>query len=337
MAQLGGKFGLRLALAVAGAIGGVRFAIRRRRKFDLYDKVVLVTGGSRGLGLLLAREFANRGARVAICGRDEAELAEASVDLRKRGATFLSHVCDITRREDVAELVQVVRERFGDVDVLVNNAGVIQIGPMDNMTLEDYETAMRVHFWGPLYTTLEVLPSMRARKSGRIVNVSSIGGMVSVPHLLPYSASKFALAGLSEGLRTELMSDNVFVTTVSPGVSRNGSTQSADFKGQNEDEYAWFAVSEAFPGAAMRADSAAWRIVEATIYGDAEIVLSIPAKIAQIARALFPESTSETLALVNQVLPASPAESPDDDTDEIGSELYGVPAEDSARSNGVKH
>ena len=95
--------------------------------------------------------------------------------------------------------------------MLVNNAGVIQVGPIEVMTHEDFELAMKAHFWGPLNTILAVLPSMRQRRQGRIVNICSIGGKVSVPHLVPYSASKFALVGLSKGLRAELMKDGIML------------------------------------------------------------------------------------------------------------------------------
>lgn len=295
----------RFFIAGAAIVATVRYAIRRRRLYDLFGKVVLVTGGSRGLGLLLAREFANRGAKVCVCGSDERELEGARVDLVKRGATIYAHTCDVTDQGQVKDLIDAVRETLGDVDVLVNNAGAIQAGPMEEMRLEDYEEAMRVHFWAPLYATLEALPSMRRRRQGRIVNVTSIGGKVSVPHLVPFSASKFALVGLSEGLRSELMSENIFVTTVCPGLIRTGNAQTSEFIGGNEEEYPLFALSDAFPMTGISADSAARQIVEAAIHGDAEIVLSIPARLASIARALFPEPLSETLSLVNQALPVS--------------------------------
>ncbi|HEY3331584.1 MAG TPA: SDR family oxidoreductase [Capsulimonadaceae bacterium] len=328
MAKLGGKNTLMLAGGIAAGVAALRYVARSKRRFDLYGKVVLVTGGARGLGLLMAREFSNRGAKIAVCAKDAAELEDAKTDLRKRGANVFTYVCDMTNQSEVKELIAAVENHFGAVDVLVNNAGVMQVGPMDDMTIEDYETAMRVHYWAPLYASLEVVPGMRRRKSGRIVNVSSIGGMVSVPHLLPYSASKFALVGLSEGMRSELMGDNIYVTTVSPGLLRTGSTQTADFKGQNEDEYAWFALSDTLPGASMRADYAAWKIVEATIYGDAEIVLSIPARLVTIARALFPEPTSETLAFVNQALPG-PGSMPSESAGENGEDapITAPPAE----------
>src|SRR5262249_29078614 len=143
----------------------------------------------------------------------------------------------------------------------VNNAGIIQVGPMETMTLADYQEAMRVHYWGPLYTALAVLPQMKQRRAGRIVNITSIGGKVAVPHLLPYVGSKFALVGLSEGLRAELMKDGILVTTVVPGLMRTGSPRNAFFKGQNEAEYAWFKIGDSIPVLTTSAERAARRIV----------------------------------------------------------------------------
>jgi NAD(P)-dependent dehydrogenase (short-subunit alcohol dehydrogenase family) len=292
-----------LAAAGAGALVAARALYRRWQEYDLKGKTVLVTGGSRGLGLVLAREFAEEGANVVICARDPAELEKARADLEQRGASVFAFPCDVTDRAQVKELIQVVRRRFGGVDVLVNNAGVIQVGPLEVMTLEDFEQAMAVHFWGPLYATLEVLPRMRARREGRIVNISSIGGKVSVPHLVPYSASKFALVGLSDGLRAELAKDNIHVTTVCPGLMRTGSPRNASFKGQHRAEYAWFSISDALPVTSIKAERAARQIVEACKRGRAELVITTQAVLAVKFRALFPEATADILALANRLLP----------------------------------
>jgi NAD(P)-dependent dehydrogenase (short-subunit alcohol dehydrogenase family) len=296
------KAALMIAAATAGALVA-RALYRRSKEYDLKGKTVLITGGSRGLGLVMAREFAEEGASVAICARDPAELELARADLAARGARVFAFPCDVTDRAQVKELVAVVTDHFGAIDVLVNNAGVIQVGPLEVMTLEDFEQAMAVHFWGPLYTTLEALPQMRRRREGRIVNISSIGGKVSVPHLLPYSASKFALAGLSEGLRAELRKDNVAVTTVCPGLMRTGSPRNASFKGQHRAEYAWFAISDALPVTSIQAERAARQIVAACKRGQAELIISTQAVIAVKFRALFPEATADILALANRLLP----------------------------------
>jgi NAD(P)-dependent dehydrogenase (short-subunit alcohol dehydrogenase family) len=140
---------------------------------------------------------------------------------------------------------------------------IIQIGPFERMTLDDFEEAMRVHLFGPLYTTMAALPHMQSLGGGRIVNISSIGGKVAAPHIIPHTASKFALVGLSNGLRTELRRHNVFVTTVCPGFLRTGSPLNTQVKGRHRQDYAWFAIAEALPLLSIDARRAARRILAA--------------------------------------------------------------------------
>jgi NAD(P)-dependent dehydrogenase (short-subunit alcohol dehydrogenase family) len=295
-------------VAAAAGIGlflAGRALVRSRRRFDFAGRTVFITGGSRGLGLVLAREFADEGARLAICARDAAELERARRDLVDRGADVLAVQCDVTNQDDVNQAVREIVGRFGGIDVLINNAGTISVGPMEVMSVEDYEAAMKTHFWGPLYATMAALPAMRARGDGRIVNISSIGGKVAVPHLLPYSASKFALTGWSEGLRAELQKDNIYVTTVCPGLMRTGSPRNAFFKGRHREEYAWFHVSDALPLTAMHARRAARQIVSACRHGRAEVILSVQAKAAAKLYALFPGMAAQAAGLLNEyVLPA---------------------------------
>src|SRR5947209_3404490 len=144
---------------------------------------------------------------------------------------------------------------------------------------------------------------MRRRSEGSIVNISSIGGKVAVPHLVPYAGSKFALVGLSEGLRAELLKDNIYVTTVCPGLMRTGSPRNAFFKGQHRAEYAWFSISDAVPLFSISAERAARRIVSACKHGEAEVVLSVPAQAAVAFHGVFPGLTAEILGLVNRFLP----------------------------------
>jgi NAD(P)-dependent dehydrogenase (short-subunit alcohol dehydrogenase family) len=171
------------------------------------------------------------------------------------------------------------------------------------MSVADFEDAMATNFWGPLYAILAVVPQMRRRGAGRIVNIASIGGKISVPHLLPYSASKFALVGLSEGLRAELAKDGILVTTICPGLMRTGSPRHAWFKGRHRAEFAWFSISDALPLLSMDADRAARQIVEALRAGEPERVLSLPAEIATLVHALFPDLSIGMLDRVNRLLP----------------------------------
>ena len=219
----------RLTVLAAGALAGWA-AVKLRRageSFSFQDKTVLITGGSRGLGLVLARDAAAEGAKVAICGRDVAALERAAAVLERIGATVIAVPADITVPESVRALVETVAKELGPIDVLINNAGVIEVGPSKTMALSDYEEAMATNFWGMVYPTLQVLPSMRERGGGRIVNITSIGGKLGIPHLLPYSASKFAALGFSQGLRAEVKGEGVAVTTAIPGLMRTGSPRNA--------------------------------------------------------------------------------------------------------------
>lgn len=291
-------------LAATAALVAWRTSQRRRRYLaDLTGQVVLITGGSRGLGLLLAREFARHGCRIAICARDEAQLEKARADLEERGAEVFAHHCDVGDHAQVDELIRRTTDHFGPIDILVNNAGIIQVGPLETLEIEDFEDAMATIFWGPLYTTLAVLPGMRERRHGRIVNITSIGGRVAVPHLLPYDAAKFALRGLSEGLHAEVAGDDVVVTTILPGLMRTGSPVNALFKGQQAKEFTWFSLGDATPLTAMSAERAARRIVLATRRGETVATLSWQAKLLGLAHDLLPGTTVELLGLVNRALP----------------------------------
>jgi short-subunit dehydrogenase len=295
------------ALAITGASIGLllagRAAVRRQRGYDLMGRTVLITGGSRGLGLVMAREFVRQGARVAICARDSNELERASEDLMLRRGEVFHVACDLTDRTEVERFVRRVQEEFGEIDVLVNNAGVISVGPVEEMKISDFEEAMRTNYWAAVYTILAVMPQMLMRRKGRIVNIASIGAKISVPHLLPYCASKFALMGLSAGLRAELAKDGILVTTVCPGLMRTGSPRNATFKGNHRAEYAWFSISDSLPLVSMSAERAARQIITACKRGDAEVVLSLPARLAVGFHALFPELTADILGVVNQLLP----------------------------------
>jgi NAD(P)-dependent dehydrogenase (short-subunit alcohol dehydrogenase family) len=291
--------GVAVALGAALAVREVR---RRRRAIDFAGRAVVITGGSRGLGLVLARHLAAEGARLALIARDEAALARARQELQERGAEVIAIPCDIRARDDATRAIDRAAAYFGSIDVLINNAGVIQVGPLAHMTVDDFDTAMRTHFWGPLYTTLAALPHMR-RGARRIVNISSIGGRIAVPHLVPYSASKFALAGFSEGLHAELARDGFCVTTVYPGLMRTGSTYNASFKGDHEREFGWFHLADSLPGLSIDADRAARQIVDACRRGEAELVITLPARLAILARTLMPETVAAAMVITNRLLP----------------------------------
>lgn len=279
--------------------------VRHRWRYSFRNRVVVITGGSRGLGLELARRWGAEGARLFLCARHRDELEAALRELEVKGYSATGAVCDVRSQDQVCQFVAHVINKAGRIDVLVNNAGIIQAGPQANMTNADYRDAMDTHFWGPLHFIEAVLPSMRSDGEGRIVNIASIGGEVSVPHLLPYCASKFALVGLSQGMATELAADGIRVTTICPGLMRTGSPRNALFKGQHRKEYAWFSIGASLPGITIGSQRAARQIVEACRIGRPYLAISLPTKVAIKLQALAPTLTAHVMRAVNGFLPAA--------------------------------
>jgi len=280
----------------------------RTARYPLREKIVLITGGSRGLGLVLARHICARGGNVALVARDPEELARAKADLAPRGGKILTVECDLLDTGQVQSAVRHIIDRFGKIDILINNAGIIEVGPFQHMTAEDFERAMRLHFWAPRELISQIVPEMRIWGGGRIVNISSIGGKVAVPHMASYSASKFALTGFSDAVRAELARDKIHVTTVAPGMMRTGSHVNAKFKGKHDDEFAWFAASAGAPLISMNADRAARKILAACRRGQPSLTLTFAARFGILANALFPNLTGYMMKFVNRFLPEAGGE-----------------------------
>jgi short-subunit dehydrogenase len=291
-----------LAVAVTGA-GLAIAAARRLRRRPLAGHVVLITGGSRGLGLEMARQAAARGARVAICGRDVDSLEEARSELARDGTEVLAVPCDVGDASAVGRMLDQVRDKLGEVDVLIANAGVITVGPLADQTVDDFHEAMDVMYWGVVHPVLGVLPAMRARRDGSIAIVTSIGGRVSVPHLLPYAGAKFAAVGFAEGLRADVARDGVRVTHVVPGLMRTGSHLRAYFKGRNRAEFSWFAVAASLPFLSADVRHAAGQVLDAVERGSAEIVIGLPAKVISTVHGLMPATTMRVLSGFDRLLP----------------------------------
>lgn len=291
---------------VAAIAAGGYFVAKRLAppSFSFAEKVVVVTGGSRGLGLELARRLACAGAKIAICARDEAELLAATRELEGRGAEVFAGPCDVGSREEVNGFVGAVLGRFGRIDVLINNAGVISVSPIEHTTDEDFEASIDVHLNGSRFFCEAVLPQMKSRRSGRIVNISSIGGRIVLPHLTPYCVGKFALVGYSESLGAEVAKDGVKVTTVCPGLLRTGSPMNVPYKGQVEKEFAWFATSDVTPVLSIGSIEAAERILDACARGRRELVFPFTAKLAVLGHDLFRELSLATLGVVGRLMPA---------------------------------
>lgn len=295
--------GRNAGLLLAGSLAGLALALATRGpRYTLSGKVVLLTGGSRGLGLLMARLLAAEGARLALVARNAPDLERAAGELRRRGAAVLTLPADVGDRQQVEDAVDATVRHFGGLDVLINNAGVIEVGPLENQSLDGFGTAMNVHFWGPLYAVRAALPYLK-RSRGRVVNVASIAGKVAVPHLLPYTASKFALVGFSDGLRAELARDGVKVTTVLPWLTRTGSYRNVTVRGQHEGEFAWFAVSDSLPLLTMRGEDAAKAILAALRRGAPRLILTPYGRAATALDALFPGFVAAAAAAAGRLLP----------------------------------
>ncbi len=297
----------RLLATVAG-IAVVSELLQRRKIIDLEGKVVLITGSSRGLGLTIAEKFALAGAKLVMCARDEEELARTRAQVAEFGTRVLTIPCDVSDPEQVKHCVEQATAHFGQIDILVNNAGIITAGPWQTLTRHDFEESMDIMFWGVYNMTMAVLPQMTKRKSGRIVNITSIGGKVSVPHLLAYSSAKFAAVGFSEGLHAELAKDGIVVTTVAPWLMRTGSQVNAIIKGeQHRTEYALFTLLDTLPASSISVRRAARQVISATRRGSAELFITIEAQLASRLYGAFPGFMTDLLGIINRFLPTSEA------------------------------
>jgi len=291
---------------------------------DMTQPIALVAGASRGLGLLIARELGASGYRLVICARNASELERAADDLRERGCEVSTQVCDVADNDAVTALLRSTEDEVGPIDVLICVAGVIQVGPLAALNRSHFEDAVSIMLWGPINTALGVAGPMRQRRRGRIGIVSSIGGLVSVPHLLPYSTAKFGAVGFARGLRAELAGTGVSVTTITPGLMRTGSHYRAKFVGHQAAELAWFGAGAALPGISMDAERAARRIVDAVLAGKAQLVLTPLAHFGMRLNGVAPNLTAVFMNVAGRVLPKAPAQSD-------GTTLEGWEAEDALR------
>jgi NAD(P)-dependent dehydrogenase (short-subunit alcohol dehydrogenase family) len=300
-------FGLALALS------SLVIARRVVPRDSFAGKVVVITGGSRGLGLALARRLAHEKAKLAILARDHQELLRAKADLDQYSPTVTTWICDVKDESAVRSTVEQIATVLGGIDALINNAGEIVVGPLDAMERKDFKDALDIHFWGPFNVTFASLAHLSKSRFARIVNIASFGGKVAVPHLAPYCVSKFALVGLSDALRAELSSKNISITTVTPGLLRTGSHKNAFFKGQHRKEFAWFSLGAGNPLVSMDADRAAGQILDAARRRQPELTITLAARLAAIAQALLPNVMADLMKLTARLLPGMPIQ-PDNKT-----------------------
>jgi NAD(P)-dependent dehydrogenase (short-subunit alcohol dehydrogenase family) len=294
--------GLLASLAFGAAAFGFAVAQRYRRRYTFENKVVIVTGGSRGLGLVLARELAARGASLGLMARDALELARARRTIDSDSLVQLLP-SDVTDPAQVEQSFSTMMRRFGRIDMVINNAGQILSAPFDDTTNEDFKAMLDVHFWGTLNVTRAALPHLARHGEGRIINVCSIGGRVPIPHLSAYCVSKFAQAGLSGVMAEELRARGIGVTTVLPGLMRTGSHLQAWFKGERATEFAVFSLAGGSPGTSMSAERAARMILTAAAGGKADVVIPFSYRQFSKIAAIAPNATISAFAAVNSLLP----------------------------------
>jgi NAD(P)-dependent dehydrogenase (short-subunit alcohol dehydrogenase family) len=291
------------AAAGAGVVWAGKQLLRAHRRIELADRVVVITGSSTGHGLVAARLAARKGARLVLAAREAETLNAARDELaRDTDAEILAVPTDVSDPSQCDHLIKTTLTRLGPIDVLVNNAGIINVGPVETQTLDDFRTVLATNFWGAVHCTLAVLPAMRARGFGRIANIISVGGLMPVPHLAAYTASKYALAGFTKALRLELARDGVLMTGVYPPTMRTGGHTHAWFKGNHVAEYAWFGAGDSIPLLSVSAETVAAALWQAVCDGDAEARVGWQNWLAPL-ESLMPNVAAEALALLNRAIP----------------------------------
>jgi NADP-dependent 3-hydroxy acid dehydrogenase YdfG len=185
-------------------------------KSELADKVVVITGASSGIGEATALFLAGRGARVVLGARGLDRLKALADRIAEAGGEAAYAPTDVKQRADVAGLVQLACEKYGKIDVLINNAGVMPVSPLDDLRVEDWEDMIDVNIKGVLYGIAAALPIFRKQGFGHFINTASTAGLKTVPNQSVYSGTKFAVRAISEGLRQEA-GDKLRVTIISPG------------------------------------------------------------------------------------------------------------------------
>ena len=286
-------------------------------KLEREFPVAVVVGASRGLGLLIARELDREGFRVVIAARRQPELDRAAEELRADGARVATDVCDVSDADQVEALIERTETNLGPIEVLICVAGTIQAGPLSALSRAHFIEAIDTMLWGPINCGLAVAPRMRERGHGRIGVVTSVGGRISAPHLLPYSTAKFGAVGFTRGLRSELAGTGVTVTCAEPGLMRVGSHLRAKFVGNHGPEFAWFATADSLPIVSIDGERAAGRIVRGVLSGRAVMTVTPIGFLAPRVDALFPNLTAGLLAVATRLLPSDPG------TPESGQTLEG--------------
>jgi short-subunit dehydrogenase len=268
------------------------------------DKVVIITGGSSGIGQALASRFGAAGSRLVITGRKKTQLEDAAQDLRNAGVEVVTVVADVSVEADCANVVNSTIQQYGKVDVLINNAGISMRALFEDIQLDVFRKVMDVNFYGMIYMTKYALPHI-LKSEGSIVGISSVNGKRATPARSAYSASKFAMIGFLESLRTELMHRHVHVLTVCPGFTTsnirkaalmaNGATSGTSARDENR---------------MMSADEVADEVYQAVVRRKRDLLLTLQGWLAVWLNQFFPgwmdKKTFEFMAREDDNLPDKP-------------------------------
>jgi short-subunit dehydrogenase len=194
---------------------------------------VLITGASQGIGKAIAQLFAKNEYNLVLAARQPERLNAFAQELQQAGHTALAVPTDVREAQQVNNLVEKALTAFGTIDVLVNNAGIYISGPAEEFTLDDWHQAIDTNLWGYIHTIHALLPHFVERGRGTIVNVASVGSKVPLPYLVPYSTSKFAIAGLTQSLHSELSPKGIHVCGIYPNLIKTSFLERAIFRGKN--------------------------------------------------------------------------------------------------------
>ncbi len=246
------------------------------------DKVVIITGGSSGIGKALAEAFGKAGSKILITGRNKADLDQSVSELKRKNIQIEGFVADVSREEDNKKMADVAIKEFGRIDILINNAGISMRALFDEVEISVVKKVMDINFYGVLYATQACLPEIIKNK-GSVIGISSIAGFRGLPGRAGYSASKFALNGFLEVLRTELLHRGVHVLTACPGftasnirkraLTKDGGTQSESPRDENK---------------MMTAEACAQHIYDATIKRKNFLILTTQGKFLVFLNKWFP-------------------------------------------------
>ena len=256
------------------------------------DRTALITGASSGIGRDIALGLSRMGTRVALLARRVTLLDELKEEIEGAGGRALALGADVTRASEIRASVDRTAEAFGAVDILVNSAGVLIPGSVETMKPSDLERMMEVNLYGTLHAMQAVIPSMRARSKGNIVNIASLAGRRGAPPLGGYCASKFAVVGLTEALRVELYGSGITISLIMPGVVDTPMIRKAE---SNSGDLPANLI-------AMPVQWVTWAVIAAIVLGLIEVDVPPGAAIAEKVAALFPGITDAAMAWGTEVL-----------------------------------